>query len=167
MKAYHYILLVVLLSACNSDVKKSGADTSKVLDTTRRSPMAEGNLLTKPVAVIITPSERLINKVKGTMEGASYNSVVDDNGFYLSESTKYLDSVKADKVYRESEGSVRFKAASGTYEMKLDTMFFGIILFNGKDKPIKADMTDLKTDFEKYMRNKSGLNYTRTPHTPK
>ena len=155
MKGFKYVLLLMILSACNSDVKKADTDTlSRIgVDTISKSPMAEIGLFTKPVAVIITPSERLINKVKHTMDGASYNSVVDDNGFYLSESLKYLDSVKAYKVERESEGSIKFKTLSGTtYEMKLDTVFFGVMLFNGKDKPVMADMTMLKGDYQKYMK---------------
>jgi hypothetical protein len=156
MKGFKYVLLLMILSACNSGVKNTAVDTlsrNAVVDTVSKSPMADIGFFDKPVTVIITPSERLITKMKSKMEGGEYNTVVDDNGFYLSQSIQYLDSVKAYKVERESEGSIKFKTLSGnTYEMKLDTVFFGVMLFNGKDKPVMADITALKEDYVKYMK---------------
>lgn len=151
MKRLRYVWLLAALCACNSQDKTSKTDTTKV-DTTMVSA-AQADVFTKPVVIVITPSDRLISQMKAKMEGNEYNTVVDDNGFYLSQCEHYLDSVKANKINRQSEGVIKFKTTKGnTYEMKLDTVFFGVMLFNGKDKPVMGDMTAIRGDYEQVMK---------------
>jgi hypothetical protein len=159
MKAFKYIPLLLLLTACVQDNKSTGTnDTAQVLSRTKNDSInlkVDTAYFDKPVAIIIEPSGRLIAKTKSKMEDGAYNTVIDDNMYYVSESKHYLDSVKANKVMRESEGAIKFKTTTGQiYVMKLDTLFFGIMLFNGKDKPIMADMTYLQGDYEQYMRKR-------------
>lgn len=120
-----------------------------ICQTTLKTP----KLITTPSAVIINPSDRLIKKMKKENAGDSYDTIVDDDVYYMDQCKQYLESVKANKIYRESEGVARFKTIGGKiYTMPLDSYFFGILLFNGKDKPIVASLTDLKEDYEKYMK---------------
>jgi hypothetical protein len=48
---------------------------------------------------------------------------------------------------------VIFKSVSGeNFEIKLDTLGWAILLFNGKNKPIQADMTVFESDYKAYMK---------------
>lgn len=110
-------------------------------------------LLSQPGAVIVNPSSRQIDNMKKGQSDADYDTVVDDNVFYMSESEHYLDSLKIYKINRESEGIMRFKTIQGkVYTLKLDTLYFDIVLFNGKDKPRHANITDMRDELKRYMK---------------
>jgi hypothetical protein len=157
MKPFKYIPLLLILIACRHSTKKTiVTDTSKtVLTKIIKRVAIDSTLMTEPGAVIIQPSARLVDKIqKENPKDGDYDTILDDDVWYMSQSEHYLDSLKVRKIHRESEGSMRFKTSSGkTYVMKIDTLFFGIILFNGKDKPIQADIVEIKYDFEKYMKH--------------
>ncbi|MBW4890797.1 hypothetical protein KXQ82_13785 [Mucilaginibacter sp. HMF5004] len=144
------VFLLIFLNACNS----VGSSTKTKLYSYGNSKLIiDTNLVNKPGAIIIEPSIRLINKVKkANQDEAGYDAVIDDNVYYMSVAKHYLDSVKCPKIQRESEGSIRFKTSSGKiYIMKLDTIFFGVLLFNGESKPICTSLTDFQEDYKKYM----------------
>jgi hypothetical protein len=150
MKILLYIPILLILSACQHAVSK----TEHVKATAKVVLPPDSMLLTKPGAVIVMPSSRMINKMKKELPGdGDYDTVLDDNVWYMDQSKHYLDSVKCSKIQRESEGVMRFKTLAGkTYTVKLDSAFFDIILFNGKDKPIQASLTDFQQDYEEYMK---------------
>ncbi|RKR82344.1 hypothetical protein BDD43_2520 [Mucilaginibacter gracilis] len=154
MKTLKYIPLLLLLMACHQQQVKTTIVTDSTKVVTKVSSPVDTNLITQPCAVVIEPSIKLIDKVKKRHQNKEdYNTIVDDNVYYMSQSEHYLDSVKAKKVERDSEGAITFKTLRGqTYVMKLDTIFFGVMLFNGKGKPIMADITDLQADYQKYMK---------------
>ncbi len=141
------------MPACLQPSKKGTTSGKSKLRNTTTQYNIDTNLLAAPGAVVVNPSFRMIDKMKKENKADDYNTVVDDNVWYMSQSEQYLDSVKAKKIPRESEGVIKFRTESGKiYTMKLNTLFFGIILFNGKDKPMIADMTDIGDDYQKYMK---------------
>lgn len=38
------------------------------------------------------------------------------------------------------------------YKMNLDNLYWAVILFNGKSKPVKADITNVTDDYKAYMK---------------
>lgn len=158
MKLLKYSPLLLMFAACGYMSKKvTVTDTIKVkLTRVGKQTGIDTGLLAEPGAVIIQPSARLIDIIKKeNPKDDDYDAILDDDVRYMSQSEDFLDSLKVKKVQRESEGSMKFKALSGkVYTMKLDTMFFGIILFNGKDKPINADIVEIQDDFDRYMKKK-------------
>lgn len=145
MKRFIGITLLLLLAACH----RSDKPAKQVKPVQQQ---AKSKFITQPTAIVVIPSNRLITKYQQQYKD-DFTTIVEDDTYYISQSEHYLDSVKINKLEHESEGSVNFKTPAGqVYEMKLDTLFFGIILFNGKDRPISADIVDLQTDYNKYMK---------------
>jgi len=159
MRNIFTIFLIVLIASflsCQQNVKKL-----KIVSKNNKSSKLTGtkNLASKtatinfPCAVVIYPSDKAISKLKKSYSEEDYNTIVDDNQNYMNESLTFLDSVKTNQIQRESSGSVLFKTASGKiFEMKLDTLSWAILLFNGIAKPISADMTVFADNYRAYMK---------------
>lgn len=144
-----------MLSACQHAEKRVQNQTDSIGKNNRpnSSLQSDSNFFDKPIAVLVTPSERLMTADQKGLDTASYDTEVDDNVWYQSEAGRYLDSVKTPLVQRQSEGVLRFKTKAGAvYTMRIDTLFFGVILFNGKEKPISADVTDMGSEYSRYMK---------------
>jgi hypothetical protein len=87
-------------------------------------------------------------------DSTDFYTAADDNEYYMASCGKYLNSLKVKQISKESRGVLLFKARSSKiFKMGLDTLYWGIILFNGKTKPIVADMTDIVGDYHRYMKN--------------
>ena len=72
---------------------------------------------------------------------------------FLIPNSRYLDSVKAKRIVKETKGTLAFRTNKGQIlKVNLDTLYWDIILFNGKSKPIKADMTSIQDDYKSYMK---------------
>lgn len=152
-----FVFLTAFLVSCKHNAKKDKAVVqhkpallAHKVDTGVKDNNATIDF---PCAVLVYPSDKAISKLKKSYSEDDYNTIVDDNQNYMDESLTYLDSVKAKKIQRESMGSVSFKTASGeTFEMKLDTLGWAVLLFNGKNKPIQADMTLFEDNYKAYMK---------------
>ncbi len=152
-----FVVLTAFLASCKHSIKKDRAVvqhkptllTHKV-DTEVREKNA---VIDFPCAVIVYPSDKAVSKLKKSYSEDDYNTIVDDNQNYMAKSLTYLDSVKAKKIQRESTGMVSFKTVSGeTFEIKLDTLGWAVLLFNGQNKPIQADMTAFEDNYKGYMK---------------
>jgi hypothetical protein len=109
-------------------------------------------LITSPCAVMIWPTIAQIESLKQP-DSTGFYVAADDNQYYMAISREYLDSLKTKIVEKESKGSLLFKTKSGQYfEMKLDSLYWGIILFNGKTKPIKINETSIESEYKIYMK---------------
>ncbi len=149
MKILRYAPFLLIIVACSNSKTKGQQSSITKMNTQRIDTM----LLSQPGAVIVNPSSRQIDNMKKGQSDADYDTVVDDNVFYMSESEHYLDSLKIYKINRESEGIMRFKTIQGkVYTLKLDTLYFDIVLFNGKDKPRHANITDMRDELKRYMK---------------
>ena len=114
---------------------------------------ADSVLMDTPGAVIVRPNMRQINAKKNKYGSDVFGTVLNAGMLYMYESQHYLDSIQAYKVERETEGVMKFKTTKGEiYTLKLDTLFYDIILFNGKDKPVYADMGNMAGSYAGYMK---------------
>lgn len=152
-----YLFAIVATTSCNqAEVKSKPPVARKPQKTytakTINSSVAN-NVIDFPCAVIIEPDDKTIDHLKKINSEDDYNTIVDDNEFYISESTTFLDSVKLKEIQKYSKGSVVFKtAAGGIYSLKLDSIPWGVILFNGNNKPVKVDITDIEDSYHSYMK---------------
>jgi len=153
-----FIILTVFIVSCKHSTKtnKTAVQHKPTLLTRKVDSVVNvknDTTIDYPCAVVIYPSVKAISKLKKTYSEDDYNTIVDDNQNYMDESLTYLDSVKTKKIQRESIGTVSFKTASGDiFEMKLDTLGWAVLLFNGKNKPIQADMTVFADNYKTYMK---------------
>lgn len=110
-------------------------------------------VIASPCAVIVSPNSQKIANLKTENPVDDFNTIVDDNQYYLATSIQYLDSLKVKVIHRYSEGSLIFRTTKGTiFKFPADSIYWGVVLFNGKMKPIAADMTAIDQEYELYMR---------------
>jgi len=111
-------------------------------------------LIEFPCAVLIRPNLQKTEKLKKENSLDDFNTIVDDNEYYMTTSAEYLYSMKTKVISRSSDSSIAFKMADGTiFKFNAEAVFWGVLLFNGTTKPIEADMTNLIQDYESYMKN--------------
>lgn len=112
---------------------------------------AADTIIKTPCAVIINPSSHTIDSLKKVNEEDFYIAA-DDNMFYMAQAMNFLDSMQVKMVYKDSEGTLAFQWAGGqSTGMNLSKLYWRVLLFNGKTKPIEADITSLHSEFENYM----------------
>jgi hypothetical protein len=112
------------------------------------------NLIIKDkCAVIYNPDSIKITQAKKIDEENFYVSA-DDAMFYISESRNFLKQKKIRIIETESR-IIDFKINNKlvkTFNLNSNNKFWGIILFDGKNIPAEIDMTDIKMEFEKYIK---------------
>ena len=92
--------------------------------------------------------------MKSKGDSTDFYTAADDNLYYMDNARKYLDSVKIKNISKESHGVLVFKTNSGQlFKMRPDTLYWEVILFNGKSKPIIAGITNIQDDYKVYMKN--------------
>lgn len=110
-------------------------------------------VITSPCAVLISPNLKKLEKLKKENTEDDFNTIVDDNQYYMATSIQYLDSLKVKILHRNSEGTLVFKTIHGTiFKFQADSVYWGVLFFNGRTKPLEADMTAINQDYELYMR---------------
>jgi hypothetical protein len=150
MKLVKYLFpALLILSACNHPANKV-THAEPVVVTPQNDDTL---LLTKPGAVSVRPNALQINTQKKKYPEGDFGVILDAHMLYMYECEHYLDSVQTYRVDREASGQMKFKTAGGKlYTLKLDTLFYDIILFNGKDKPVYADMMNMPKSYSDYMK---------------
>jgi hypothetical protein len=103
-------------------------------------------------AVIVRPDDKKIALMKKQGSEEDYAIMVNDYEYYTGTSIGFLNSTKIRQVVKPSHGVVIFKSSTGHYfKVSLAPFDWGIILFNGRTKPIEADITDIDTSYRAYM----------------
>ncbi|MGV3589919.1 MAG: hypothetical protein ACO1OF_23125 [Adhaeribacter sp.] len=109
--------------------------------------------VSEPCAIIYSPNSKRIRKLKKEMSEDDYATVIDDNMYYLAETRTLLEE-KGVKIFNTEATLLEFKKSDGS-SLKMDlakeSQLFGVIAFNGKDKPIKLDMTLPEPELSEYM----------------
>lgn len=103
-------------------------------------------------AVIVRPDNKKLQLMrKGSKD--DYATVVNDNEYYMGTAIAFLDSSKMRQIEKPAHGVVIFRSSTGRYfKIPLASFYWGIILFNGRTKPIEADVTDIGADYRTYMK---------------
>lgn len=117
-----------------------------------RQKIKTSDTITLPCAVTIEPTTHQIDSMKSGKDSADVFTAFDDDVFYMSTASHYLDSMKTKLINKPSKGNLIFKTISGEiYNVNLNNKYWAILLFNGKDKPIEGDITDISVDYQQYM----------------
>ncbi|HWK03844.1 MAG TPA: hypothetical protein VNS58_09435 [Puia sp.] len=115
-------------------------------------PSDSTDIIITPCAVMIDPTEAKLKQLKKEDGEENFYSMADDNQFYMGTAIGYLDSIHYKMIDRQSKGTIKFRTAAGNLvKMNLTKYDWAILLFNGKDTPIEADITTFKDEFERYM----------------
>ncbi len=114
---------------------------------------AVANVISFPCAVILEPDSLKVKKLKAENPGDNFYTAADDWLYYIATSQHYLDSLKVRTIHRTSKGKLLFRATNGTnYSFNTDSVYWGVVLFNGKTKPVNADVTNIDVDYNRYMK---------------
>lgn len=109
-------------------------------------------IVSKPCAVFIMPTSEMIDSLQQADED-TYNIVLDDNMYYLGLTREYLDSLQISTLDTVAEGNLKFKTNKNeVFEFDLSQNAWQVILFNGKNKPIKLNITDSEIEIKKYLK---------------
>ena len=147
-----FILIGFTLFGCDANTQSNNQTTSQ--DNIKLVPSYENldiDEISEPCAVIISPTDTKINRLKKD-NGDDFYTVADDNLFYIGSARQLLDSLKTKTIDTEATGQLTFKQKDGAYtSIDLSEFYWGIILFNGKDAPIEADITTFVSEYKRYM----------------
>jgi hypothetical protein len=148
MRLVTLVVTVCMLVLYNKPEQKIAANAKPPLSKTKKI-----SVLTGRCAVLVRPDNRKIALLKSEGAADDYAASVNDNEYYMGISSAFLDSVKLKQITRPAHGIVTFKSWSGQYfKVSLSPFYWGIILFNGRTKPVEADVTDIVTSYQAYMK---------------
>ena len=109
-------------------------------------------IISTPHAIFIMPTVAMIEESQKTDED-NYNIVLNDNMNYLDLAREYLDSFEITILDTEAEGKLKFNTSKNeVFELDLSQNAWKVVLFNGKDEPIKISTADYETEIKKYMK---------------
>jgi hypothetical protein len=150
---YHlmFLLIIVLITSCeNKGTRRKPVKKSIRISNSKTNDY--DTLITKPCAVLIYPTSHQIDSMQ-KKDSEDFYTAADDNEYYMYTSIKYLDSIKTKTIRRNAKGSLAFRTSDGQlFKEKIDTLYWNIILFNGKTKPKLADITSIQEDYNTYMK---------------
>jgi hypothetical protein len=111
-----------------------------------------GDTISSSCAVIITPTNKIIDSLKHKNEEDFYIAA-DDNQYYIGMAREFLASHKTKILDKEAKGKLWFKTANGEItEIDLSKFNWGILLFNGTSTQIKVDITNFESEYNQYMK---------------
>jgi hypothetical protein len=162
---------LLIVSGCNNSKQSSQAESGKdsvnstvpkeksVLDEARVEGVTDTSLfclISKPGAVHLVPDTAIINARKKTMTEDEWNTVIDDEQFYVYEAKQSLEKNGIEITYLKNDRRyLKFKKKSGQYftvdRKKIDD-FNGLILFNGVDNPVALIGTDAGSAIKKVFK---------------
>lgn len=110
-------------------------------------------IINEKCAVIFNPDSSKILIAKKRDE-ESFNTSAHDAMYYISLSREFLKKQKINIVETESQ-IIDFTSKEKlitSFNLKTNNKLWGIILFDGKNKPIEIDMTSIDLEFKKFMK---------------
>jgi hypothetical protein len=104
----------------------------------------------KACGVFFTPSDAELDRMKKEIGEEDFFTVMDDYGWYFSESTTFLKD-KGIKTITTSEKSVRFHLLNGnikTFHAGDTAIDWSPLLFDGKNTIQKTDLVNIQPGYE-------------------
>ncbi|MES2288020.1 MAG: hypothetical protein V4547_20200 [Bacteroidota bacterium] len=150
-------LIMLMIISCGQENKEKNNAISADKDSIESHQVEPGDfkigdIITTPCAIIVSPTESIIDSLIKDNEEDFYTTA-DDQQFYLSKVREYLDSTNTRTIDIVSKGNLRFKLADGKIiNIALDEYYWNVLLFNGKTEPIKIDITGFIEEFDRYMK---------------
>lgn len=104
----------------------------------------------KACGVFFTPSDAELERLKEEIGEEDFFTVMDDYGWYFSESTTFLED-KGIKTITTSEKNVRFHLLNGsvkTFYAGDTTLGWSPLLFDGNNTVQKTDLVNIQPGYE-------------------
>jgi len=148
-----FIVIIFFVSCSNSNKgKKSANEISK--EKQLESTIKKNKIFSKKTIVWWHLTEKERDSLEKTMGKDEYNSFEEDEGVYTTDVMSFiLDNNIEQYVIQDSALVYNFKL--GNEIIKVDRREYfpdGLILFNGKQKPVVTTLADFETEFNKYFR---------------
>ena len=154
-------LTILLFSSCsetnnNKTESNEKTDTSKAISPPQGKIILNNDTLTvdKTCAVIVSADSMQIEKRKKEL-GDDFYVGADDYAFHLSESQKFLDSVKLKMIDCNGKKFLKFIYADNRQELipltNLDELW-KVYLFDPKRKSKSVDMTIIDEEYKNYFK---------------
>ncbi len=105
-------------------------------------------------AVIYNPDSLKIEIMKKSGEENFYTAA-DDAMYYISQTRAFLEKHYVEVIETDShvvDFYINGKSIT-RFDLSGRDKVWGIILFNGTDKPIDSDLTNIEPDYERIMKN--------------
>lgn len=156
----NFLIPVALLIACNENSSIDNATNITKIDTLKKvkslpesSSEKSDEVYVGKCAILVEPLQYKIDSLKKVYDSEKWAALLDDNLNYISKARTLLTANGIRIVNRKGIGFVYFKKADGQLtKMEISEFFWGVVLFNGKEEPIEADLTTIDEEYKRYMK---------------
>lgn len=114
---------------------------------------SNSDTLKTPCVIFISPTGIQLDTMKKVLGEERYYPVMDEQLYHMEMARIYADSVQIPIVETRSDATpLIFKHPNGNLlNMDISQVYWGIILFNGKDFPVEVEITQFARECKKYM----------------
>lgn len=154
---FPFLSLLLLVVACTATKESNSIESETVV---RKEPVMNYRdtivetdstfEIGKACGVFFTPSDDELKRLKEEIGEEDFFTVMDDYGWYFSESTTFLQD-KGIKTITTSEKNVRFHLLNGsvkTFYAGDTTLGWSPVLFDGKNTIQKTDLVNIQPGYE-------------------
>jgi hypothetical protein len=106
-----------------------------------------------PCAIFVAPTTAQLDSLKIKMNEPIFFKLTDESIGAMSKARAFLEIKKINIANVEAIGVLKFKTDAGKIiELKIAHLNWAVIMFNGKSKPIIANMAAIENDYLNYMK---------------
>jgi len=157
-------LLLFFLFACgvtenNKDIEDKPDSLSMKAENIQESSSIDSgdSLIVQGIcAVLFIPDSAKIKELKKGASDEDFSTVADDNMWYIAKAREFLKKQDIN-VFDTQKKVIVFVKSSGErtiFDISSPKFDWGLLLFNGTDKPMDASLTEVEEDYQKYFAKK-------------
>jgi len=152
------ILCIILLVNVSCDYIYKRDDSIYQIDagrTTYNKNVSDTLVIKEPCAVVFHPDSLKLKRLKNESIAEEYDIIIDDAMYYLNQSSNFLNEKDVKLVDTESNKIIFIKENKESLFINLDSLYWGIILFDGKHNPKIVEMTNIEEEYNGYFKFQS------------
>ena len=152
------ILCIFLLVNVSCDYIYKRDDNIYQIDaerTTYNKNVSDTLVIKEPCAVVFHPDSLKLKRLKNESTAEEYDIIIDDAMYYLNQSSNFLNEKGIKLVDTESNKIIFIKENKEYLFINLDSLYWGIILFDGKQNPKIVEMTNIEEEYNGYFKFQS------------
>jgi len=151
------ILLLVLVNVSCDYIYKRDDNIYQINAgrTTYNKNVSDTLVIKEPCAVVFRPDSLKLKKLKNESTPDEYDIIIDDAMYYLNQSSIFLNEKDVKLVDTESNKVIFIKENKEYLFINLDSLYWGIILFDGKQNPKIVEMTNIEEEYNGYFKFQS------------
>ena len=106
-------------------------------------------------AVVYSPDSTKIEELRSTNSEEDFYTIADDNLYYMSGATEYLEKKSIKLFYTEKRILEFYKTNHNRVVINLDSInpLWGVYLFDPSKDPLNADIMVIDPDFKRYFQD--------------